>query len=183
MTVGATNWYSLGASTIDVDSSSLGIVAWGYPYDFLMVQFSIVGYNVADTAGLIFNQDIPLPPFFVGIYGDRHLYVAVGATTLTNSQTLDGAIIRVSGFTTTLTQAGSAFITGKTKDQNQVTIMCNTGTVSTVSPVSLLGAGSYASGSNNSGQLVDITSIEIKTSGGNNMLAGSGFTVFGANAS
>jgi hypothetical protein len=182
MAVGASNWYSLGASSIDADSASLGVVSWGYGYDFLMVQFNIVGYNVADTAGFIFNQDLPLPPFFVGIYGDRHLYVAVGATTLTNSQTLDGSIIRIAGFTTTLTQAGSAFITGKSRDQTQVTVLCNTGTVSTVSPVSLLGAGSYASATNSS-VVQDVLSVEIKTSGGNNMLAGSGFSVFGANAS
>lgn len=185
MAVGSQNWYPTGASAIDVDAATLGTVFLPYAYDLLMVQYNIVGYSVADTAGFIFNDDIPLPPFFVGMYGDRHLHVAVGVTTLTNSQALDAAIVRVSGLTTVQAQTGVAYISAKYNAfaGQSMTILNTTasGSVSVAAPVSLLGNGTYNSGINNAGG-ADITQIEMKTSGGNNMLAGSGFAVFGFNA-
>lgn len=178
MTVAANNWQPLGALGLTADAATTGTLEF-QPFDMLMVQYSIVGYNATDIAGLIFNYDTSP---FTSNYGDRHLYVAVGATTLTNVQSTSATIVRLCGFSTLRAQAGTVYMAARGSSISQVvmTIMNATGSGSaaTAAAVEMAGQGSWAG---TGGVPEDVYAIEMKTVSGSNMLAGSGFAVFGCN--
>jgi len=173
------NWVSLCTASIAVDAPTTGVVTFP-AFDLLMIQYSITGYSVADVAGFNFNmtQDFG----FGGFHADRHLYAPSGTTTLTDSFDNAGAAgtglsIRVAGFTTTQAQGGVAHVQAASSSTNFHPVVIYNSTTSaagTTPPIEMPGAGSF--------QLTDaIYSVELLTRGGNNMLAGSGFAVFGAN--
>ena len=173
------NWVSLCTVSIAVDATTTGVVTFP-PMDLLMISYCVTGYNVADTAGFNFNMT---PDFgFGGFHADRHLYAPSGTTTLTDSFDNGGAAgtglsIRVAGFTTTQAQTGVMYVqagSGITGFHPVVIYNSTTSAAGTTPPIELPGAGGF--------QLTDgIYAAELLTRGGNNMLAGSGFTVFGAN--
>lgn len=179
MTVASNNWQPLGAIGLTANASTTGTLEFP-TFDMLMVQYSIVGYSgVADIAGLIFNYDTSP---FTSNYGDRHLYVASGSTALSNVQSVSANIVRLCGFTTVQPQTGTVYMAARGSLVSQVvmTIISATGSGSaaTLSAVELAGQGSWAG---TSGTPADVYAIEMKTVSGTNMLAGSGFAVFGCN--
>jgi hypothetical protein len=173
------NWVTLGALSIAADATTTGVLQFP-SYDLLMIQYFVAGYSVADTAGFNFNmtQDFG----FGGFHADRHLYAPSGTTVLTDSFDNAGAAgtglsVRVAGFTTTQAQGGVAHVqaaSGISGYHPVVIYNSTTSAAGTTPPIEMPGAGAF--------QLTDaIYSVELLTRGGNNMLAGSGFTVFGAN--
>ena len=173
------NWVTLAAVSLAADATTTGVVQFP-TYDLLMISYSIAGYNAADTAGFNFNmtQDFG----FGGFHADRHLYAASGTTVLTDSFDNAGAAgtglsIRVAGFTTTQAQTGVMHVqasAGLSFYHSVIIYNSTSSAAGTTPPIELPGAGCY--------QLTDsIYTAELLTRGGNNMLAGSGFTVFGAN--
>lgn len=173
------NWVTLAAVSLAADATTTGVVQFP-TYDLLMICYSVAGYAVADTAGFNFNmtQDFG----FGGFHADRHLYAPSGTTVLTDSFDNAGAAgtglsIRVAGFTTTQAQTGVMHVqagSGITGYHPAVIYNSTTSAAGTTPPIELPGAGCF--------QLTDsIYAAELLTRGGNNMLAGSGFTVFGAN--
>ena len=178
VTVAANNWQPLGALGLTADAPTMGTLEF-QPFDMLMVQYSVVGYSVADIASLIFNYDTSP---FTSNYGDRHLYVAVGSTLLTNVQSVSATYVRLCGFSTVQPQTGTIYMAARGSIISQVvmTIMNATGSGSaaTAAAVEMSGQGSWAGPG---GVPEDVYAIEMKTVSGNNMLAGSGFAVFGCN--
>jgi len=178
MTVAANNWQPLGSLGLTVDAPTMGTLEFP-PFDMLMVQYSIMGYNISDTTGMIFNYDTSAVS---NNYGDRHLWVGVGVTTLSNSQTTSATIVRLGGFNSPRAQCGSVYIAARGSISSQVvmTILHNSGSGSAaaVTNCELPAAGSWGG---TGGVPEDVYAIEMKTVSGNNILAGSGFAVFGCN--
>ena len=170
--VAQNNWIPLCAIAIDASATTTGLVTFPN-MDLLMIQYSITGYDVADTAGFNFNQNADLFGFGGGCT-QRYMYAAAGTTVLTNvielGSTAGGAItVRVSGLTTTQAQTGVLYVNG-----SAISIYNATASASGVSPpIEMPGSAIAINGPFNS--------LELITRGGNNMLAGSGFAVFGAN--
>jgi hypothetical protein len=173
------NWVTLGAIAINVDATTTGVFTF-QPMDLITIQYAITGYNIADVAGFNFNMT---PDTGSGAFhADRHIYAASGTTTLTDSFDNGGAAgtglsIRVAGFTTTQAQTGVAYVQASPGLYNfhPVVIYNSTASAAGVAPpIEFPAAGSFQLSAN-------IYSIELLTRGGNNMLAGSGFAVFGMN--
>lgn len=178
-TAAQNNWVTLAAVSLAADATTTGVMTFPI-YDLLMISYCVTGYNVADTAG--FNFNMTPDQGFGGFHADRHLYAPSGTTTLTDSFDNAGVAgtglsIRVAGFTTTQAQTGVMYVqagSGIGGYHPVVIYNSTTSAAGTTPPIELPGAGVFQIPSG-------IYAAELLTRGGNNMLAGSGFTVFGAN--
>ena len=173
---GQNNWVFLGNKALTVDAPTTGVL--DIPaMDMLQVSYTITGYSVADFAGFAFNN--PVDSGFGGFHCDRHLFAPSGTNVLSDvgeiGQTAGtGMSFRVAGFSTIQAQTGVMNITtaGSLKG---VTINNATAGAGATPPMELPGVGYVSTVSSG------INSIELLTRGGNNMLAGTGFAVFGCN--
>ena len=138
--------------------------------DLLLVVYRIVGYSAAGKASLRFNADS------AGNYWDRSLSSAQGATTFTNTQTASTTLIRLARVSVTTGRVGYAIIANKLATSKLVKFMTDTSTAAaaTVGTVEL-GAGEWIN------TAAQITSIEMLLPAAGNLLAGTGFSVYGRN--
>ena len=173
------NWVTLGTVALEADATTTGVVTFP-AYDLLMISYCVTGYNVADTAG--FNFNMTTDQGFGGSHADRHLYAPSGTTTLTDSFDNAGVAgtgmsVRLAGFTTTQAQTGVMHVqaaSGVVVTHPIIVYNSTTSAAGTTPPIELPGVGNLLF-------TEALYSAELLTRGGNNMLAGSGFTVFGAN--
>lgn len=173
---GQNNWVFLGNKSITSNTPTTGVL--DIPaMDLLYISYAIIGYSVADVAGFAFNN--PIDFGFGGFHCDRHLFAPSGTSVLSDvgeiGQTAGtGMSIRVAGFTTIQAQTGTLHVScvGGLKS-----VIINNATAGggATPPMELPGTGYYVTTSDS------INAIELITRGGNNMLAGSGFAVFGCN--
>jgi hypothetical protein len=169
MALGSINWFSLGATVLPYDGNSMGL---DIPYmDIIHISYSITGYAVNDTAQIRFNNDSS------GIYAYHVIaYDSIYSTTPATSESYSTAAsgIRTSGVQSTGMQSGTIHVSCMPSvGHNTMTIM-NSTFGAAPSAFEMVGSGDYASAD-------QITYIELSSLSGNNMLAGSGFSVFGCN--
>lgn len=169
MALGAVNWFSLGSTVLPYDGTTMGL---DIPYMHIVhISYSITGYTGNDTARLRFNRDTSAVYAYHVIAYDSTLS-STPSTVESYSTTATG--IRTSGVQSTGMQSGSIHMSCMNYvGHNTMTIM-NSTFGATPSAFEMVGSGDYASTD-------QITYIELSSLNGNNMLAGSGFSVFGCN--
>lgn len=162
----------LWAGTLAADGTSLCTTTFA-KYEFLRVTISIAGYAAGETASLQFNGDT------TARYRYRWLQSAAGSTNL--SAGLIGATvdrIKVGSANTARPRNSIAIIQNNTvQNEKLVTFPAEapaSGAIGTQTTLDF-GNGAWFSGS----AVVQITSICLVTTGGQNMLAGTGFVVEG----
>lgn len=137
----------------------------------LFIMINIVGYGGGgDVASLRFNADSG------NNYWDRHLTSATGATTFSNTQNVSTSLIRVAGNSSTQSRRVTAYITNISTITKSVVFDVQTATNAAGTAGTLdIGGGEWVNTAN------AITQIQLITAGGQNMLAGTEFTVWGFN--
>lgn len=140
--------------------------------DFLFLAINIVGYSSGDIAALRFNGDNG------SNYWDMHKLSALGATTWTNAQTVSTTLVRLAGNGVTDGRVVSVSIMnvlGTPKAVGISHLQTNTSSAAGTGGTIDAGGGCWVN------TTAQVTSIEMRTAGGANLLAGSGFAVFGIN--
>jgi len=172
--LGSPSWLSLGGVTLDYDSPSTGVFNFS-PLSFLQIEYVITGYSAADALCIRFNGDSSATYSYHAVLFDLSLanyYNAIYPIEITESA---GSYIRTCSATTTGQQMGTIYVTCMPSvGANLMTTMNSTTLTSPNGQWSeLVGSGNYSS-------YDQISSIELFTVSGYNLLAGSGFAVFGS---
>lgn len=159
--------YIAGAK-LGSNAASTGVITLPKTFEFLELRILIEGFSSADIAALQFNSDTS------NNYWCRHLTVAAGGTTHTNTQTASTSRIRLSQANITAPQVVVVWIMNQAAISKAMiietqTATANAGTVGIIDH----GAGEWV---NTSAQ---ITSVNLLCVGANNLLAGSGIEIFG----
>lgn len=136
----------------------------------LFIMVVVAGYGGGDRVSLVFNGDT------ANNYWDRHLASAAGASTFGNSQNANQGLIRLAANASTAGRIISVFVKNIAAASKPVVIhtATATGTAGTVGEIDI-GAGEWVN------TVSQITTIQLKTAGGQNLLAGTEFSVYGVN--
>jgi len=137
----------------------------------LYLIINITGYGGGDIASLRFNGDSGTN------YWSRHITWAAAGTTAVNNENVSQALLRIAGNSVTTGRIMSCSIMNVATVSKAVGIShLQTGTAAAATAGVLdVGGGEWV---NTSAQ---ITSVQLVTAGGQTMLAGTSFTVFGCN--
>jgi hypothetical protein len=163
----------LGATNMAVAATSSAVVTIA-PRDLLMVLYRIPGYGGADILSLRFNGDAG------SNYATRFMFVAAGATALSDASNVSQTLMRLAASTTTQGRTGQVIISNLATSPKLARITDATwysGAVATASQLDIPGFGVW----NNT--TAQITSMQLVVPGGQNMNANTGFAVFGRNLS
>jgi hypothetical protein len=164
---GKDNWFSLGGRRIDADSPSTGLLYLA-SFDILHINYTIYGFDASDTPVVRFNSDTSLSYSYHATSYASSISTAPATEYYSNSASVG---IVLSGSTSVERNYGTIHIgCMPTVGHNVMTVQNSSYT----SSYDLVGSGDYKS-------YTPITSIEFLGKNGSNLLAGSGFTVFGAN--
>jgi hypothetical protein len=141
--------------------------------DLLHVSFVVAGYAPADIAAFRFNNDASAR------YWDRYVYFPAGSSSAVTVENPNSTLIRVAATAVDDPRSGWGHIMNFRTTSKVFTIANQTGTVdaSLVGPTQCVGGGEWMDLDE------QINSIQMLTAGGGNLLAGSGFNVFGCNLS
>lgn len=172
--LGSPAWLSLGGIALDYDDISTGVFNFP-PLSFFQIEYVITGYSAADALCIRFNGDSSSIYSYHAVAYDLSVVsysTALAPYELTASA---GSYIRTCAITTTGQQMGTIYVTCMPSvGTNLMTIMNSSTLASPNGQLSeLAGSGNYSS-------YDQISSIELFTLNGNNLLAGSGFAVFGS---
>ena len=165
-------WTNLGGTILTGAAATTGVVEFT-PMDLLHVSYMVTGYGGADIASLRFNADSGAN------YWDRHTSIAAAGTVMTNVQNASTTLIRLAAANATVQRSGLVQIMN-VSGTGKVAMICNqtgSGAAATIPVVESVGGGEWV----NTTQ--QIRSIEMRTAGGQNLNAGSGFVIFGCNLS
>ena len=164
---GKDNWFSLGGRRIDEDSPRTGLL-YLESFDILHINYTIYGFAASDAPVVRFNSDTSLSYSYHATSYASSVSTAP-ATEYYSSSASVGIVL--SGSTSVARNYGTIHIgCMPTVGHNVMTVQNSSATAN----YELLGAGDYMS-------YDPIISIEFLGKNGSNLLAGSGFTVFGAN--
>jgi hypothetical protein len=173
-------WVYLGSTVLASNASTTSTVTLSSTMDVLFIIVRVTGYTGTDIASMRFNGDTGQN------YWDRHLQVAAGGTTLSDvecgsSTTGCGTAtnrVRMRLGPNAVTTARTVFITcgnrAATSKVCDIRSQVGTGTAATAGAMTW-GGGEWVNTS------AAISSVVIVTNGGNSMLTGTGFVVFGRN--
>jgi hypothetical protein len=173
-------WVYLGSTVLASNASTTSTVTLSSTMDVLFIIVRVTGYTGTDIASMRFNGDTGQN------YWDRHLQVAAGGTTLSDVEcgssttgcgTATNRVLMRLG-PNSVTTARTVFVTcgnrAATSKVCDIRSQVGTGTAATAGAMTW-GGGEWV---NTSAQ---ISSIVLVTKGGNSMLTGTGFVVFGRN--
>lgn len=139
--------------------------------DMLLVEVMVTGYAGNDIASLRFNGDT----------GTNYWYKPASTAAATTAWTIGAAgtaktLVQLFATGVTLGRSAIVGITNNATTEKIITINGATGSgVATAMGTIESGAGGWVN------TTAQITSIEMRTNGGANLLTGTGFRVFGAN--
>jgi hypothetical protein len=163
-------WEYLGTATCASNCATTGAVTVTAKKQ-LMIMVTITGYTGGgDIAALRFNADAG------NNYWSRHMNAAAGGTTWTNNQTLSTSLIRLAPTNSTRARTVTAYcsnVSTVTSKTCTMSVQTATGSAATGGVLDF-GAGEWISAAS-----TQVTSIEMRTAGGGNMTAGTGFVVYG----
>lgn len=159
----------LGSTTLGGAAATTGAVTIA-ARDMLLIVVRVTGYGGGDIIGLRFNGDAGAN------YWDRHMHAAAGGTTWTNTENASTTLIRLAGNNSTQARTIVVTISNRAATSKSCTIQTQTNTTSaaTVGRIDIGGGQWFNTAS-------QITSVELRTAGGNTMNAGTSFVVFGKN--
>lgn len=162
-------WQYLGSARLSVAANTTASVSFA-AYDVLLVQVNIPAYGGSDVASLQFNGDTATN------YWTRFLTVAAGVTTLTNVPNAADSMIQL-GAATTNGRSSIINITNPLAKSKvcDITTQIGNGNSTAEGIIHLGGVGEWIN------TTAQVTSILMKTKGGANMGANSGFVVYGRN--
>ncbi len=164
-------WQMLGVGVLGSNANTLTAITIA-ARDEIMVVVRLVGYDTADTCALRFNGDTGTN------YNSRHMSVAVAGTTWSNQFNSGDTMVKLAPSNSVRSRSFSMMIGNHATSYKQVAISSALGgSGATNEPIVSLSSGGWFN-------LADqITSVQLITTGANNMLTGTGIAIYGRNFS
>lgn len=163
-------WVYLGSVEMTSSAASSSTLAFG-DYELLRIIVKTRGMDVSDIPCLRFNGDTG------SNYWNRFLTAVAGGTTLVNTQNTSGDRLRLTASGSTLHQIIDVLV-NNFEFSNKVAVISGqrgTSNVTTAGIAQVSGGGEYVASSD------WISSVQLLSNGGNNILDESGFAVWGKN--
>lgn len=171
--LGSPSWLSLGGISLDYDNTSTGVFNFS-PLSFLQISYTVVGYSGDDALCIRFNGDSS------SIYSYHCMTLDlstsyIGGLSYSEVSASAGSYIRVCALTGTAQQTGTIYLSCMPEVGSNLMTTINTTYVGSSGQrlAEIAGAGNYSS-------YDQISSIELFTLNGYNLLAGSAVSVFGS---
>jgi hypothetical protein len=164
----------LGSTVLGANANSTATVVLSAIRDEIWIVYRVVGYSAGDIATFRFgNGTIDTG----NNYYTRYITVAAGGVSLTNVATNSTNGLRVAGNSQTTGRSGLMIISNRLANEKIASVMdfCGTGVAATSPVLNLCGGGAWVNGS------VQFDRLLMLAIGGQSLLAGSGFTVYGKN--